>query len=352
MKFLIVFLLALIYCDEKATVYFTKTISSERMVDMFKKLNVSLTGKVGLKVHSGEPGDLYFLKPKFLSNIYNYTNGTFLECNTAYTSVRSNSATHKQLLEQNGWFTDGMTIDLMDENPDEDLEFPVPNYKMINTTYVGSHLKNYDSCVVLSHFKGHQMGGYGGALKQLSIGFASQKGKMWIHSAGRETDISKGIFGHSSQEEFTNAMGDAASVIVNYFKEKGQIVYINVLANISTSCDCAGTSAPAPKIKDIGIMASTDPVAIDKASLDLIKQTNEEGTKAFLDQVGNLLGENTIFAAEKLGIGTTQYNLINIDNDTYNDTDIENFNPNGQNGDSIISYSLKLVILVFILFCN
>ena len=337
MKVLILFLLSLFHCAEKSTVYFTKTISPEKMVDIFKKLNVKLTGKVGLKVHSGEPGGLYFLKPEFLMNIYDYTNGTFLECNTAYQSVRSDSTTHLELLKENGWFSDGRKIDLMDENPDEDLEYEVPNHLMINTTYVGSHLKNYDSCVVLSHFKGHQMGGFGGALKQLSIGFASQKGKMWIHSAGRETDWTKGIGGKATQEEFTNAMGDAATVIANYFKGKGQIVYINVLANISKSCDCAGTKAPAPKIKDIGIMASTDPVAIDRASLDLVSKTNEEGTEEFMDQVNEKLGENTILAAEKHGIGTTQYQLIDIDK---------------ENKDSFISYSLNLVILVLILFCN
>ena len=341
MKFLIVFLLSVIYCAEKATVYFTKKITPERMVDMFKKLNVKLTGKVGLKVHSGEPGGLYFLKPEFLMNIYDYTNGTFLECNTAYKSVRSDSATHLELLKENGWFSEGRKIDLMDEKPEEDIIFEIPNHQMINITYAGSHLKNYDSCVVLSHFKGHQMGGFGGALKQLSIGFASQKGKMWIHSAGRETDWTKGIGGKASQEEFTNAMGDSASAIVNYFKGKGQIVYINVLANISKSCDCAGKSAPAPKIKDIGIMASTDPVAIDRACLDLVSKTNEEGTKEFMDQVNNKLGENTIVAAEKLGIGTTQYNLVDIDKES-----------DKKDSDSIISYSFYLVLLVFLLFCN
>lgn len=341
MKFLIVFLLSVIYCAEKATVYFTKKITPERMVDMFKKLNVKLTGKVGLKVHSGEPGGLYFLKPEFLMNIYDYTNGTFLECNTAYKSVRSDSATHLELLKENGWFSEGRKIDLMDEKPEEDIIFEIPNHQMINITYAGSHLNNYDSCVVLSHFKGHQMGGFGGALKQLSIGFASQKGKMWIHSAGRETDWTKGIGGKATQEEFTNAMGDSASAIVNYFKGKGQIVYINVLANISKSCDCAGKSAPAPKIKDIGIMASTDPVAIDRACLDLVSKTNEEGTKEFMDQVNNKLGENTIVAAEKLGIGTTQYNLVDIDKES-----------DKKDSDSIISYSFYLVLLVFLLFCN
>ena len=191
MKFLILFLLALINCAEKADVYFTKTITPQRMVDIFKKLNVQLTGKVGLKVHSGEPGGLYFLKPNFLQNIYDYTKGTFLECNTAYPSRRLETSTHKELLKENGWYDNGRKIDLMDENPDEDIEFELKNYIQINNTFAGKHLELYDSCVVLSHFKGHQMGGFGGALKQLSIGFASRRGKTWIHTAGGTEDYNE-----------------------------------------------------------------------------------------------------------------------------------------------------------------
>ena len=313
MKALVLFLFSLIYCAEKADVYFTKIITPDRMVDMFKKLNVKLTGNVGLKVHSGETGGLYFLKPDFLQKIYDYTNGTYLECNTAYNSQRSNSDTHKQLLNEHGWYANGRRMDLMDENPDEDIKFRLKNFNQIDVTYAGAHLEKYDSCVVLSHFKGHPMGGFGGALKQLSIGFASQRGKTWIHSGGRILDWHQGISGKATQEEFTNAMGDAASVIVDYFKGKGQIVYLNVLANISKSCDCAGRSAPAPRIKDIGILASTDPVAIDQACLDLIKKTTDDGTQDLLNQINNLLGENTIKAAEKLGVGTTEYNLIDVD---------------------------------------
>ena len=302
MKLVFLFLLTLINCAEKANVYFTKMITPERMVDIFKKLDTKLTGNVGLKVHSGEPGGLYFLKPDFLPKIYDYIKGTFLECNTAYSSQRTESETHLEVLRGNCWFDNGRKIDLMDENPDEDIEFELNRFIQINNTFAGKHLELYDSCVVLSHFKGHQMGGFGGALKQLSIGFASRKGKAWIHSAGRELDYHKGISGKATQVEFTNAMADAASAIVKYFKEKGEIVYINVLANISLACDCAGTRAPIPEIKDIGILASTDPVAIDTTCLDLIKKTNEKGTQAFLDQVDNKVGENTINMTEKLGI--------------------------------------------------
>ena len=339
MKIFAFFLFSLIYCAEKADVYFTKIITPERMVDMFKKLNVKLTGNVGLKIHSGEPGGLYFLKPDFLQKIHDYTKGTFLECNTAYNSKRSNTATHKELLTEHGWYANGRRMDLMDENPEEDIEFTLTNYGKIDVTYAGGHLKNYHSCVVLSHFKGHQMGGYGGALKQLSIGFASRQGKAWIHTAGKTKDWTEMMTNVASQEDFTTSMGDAASQIVRYFKQKGEIVYINVLANISLACDCAGISAPAPKIKDIGILASTDPVAIDRASLDLIKKTSEEGTQEFLDQVAQLLGENTIKTAEKLGAGTSLYNLINVDDDK-------------TNGSSYFYLPFSLVFLAILLFCN
>ena len=319
----------------KSRCLFYKKKTDQRMVDIFKKLKVKLTGKVGLKIHSGEPGGLYFLKPNFLQKIYDYTKGTFLECNTAYQSRRLETETHKELLKENGWTENGRRIDIMDENPDEDKEFYLKNYVQINNTFAGRHIELYDSCVVLSHFKGHQMGGFGGALKQLSIGFASRRGKTWIHTAGK-TENYKEIFNNiAPQENFTNAMADAASAIVNYFKDKGKIVYINVLANISIACDCAGTSAPEPEIKDIGILASTDPVAIDTACLDLIKKTKENGTQPFIDQVNNLLGENTINMAEKLGIGTKKYNLIDIDN-----------------SGKIISLTFNLLLLVFLLFCN
>ena len=203
----------------------------------------------------------------------------------------------------------------MDEDSSQDISFNVDPYNKINVTYAGKNLLNYDSCVVLSHFKGHGMGGYGGALKQLSIGFASTQGKTWIHTAGASLDYKQLFPQKASDEDFTTSMADAASAIVKYFKSKGDIVYINVMVNISLSCDCAGKSAPAPKIRDIGILTSTDPVALDMACLDLIKATSEEGTQEFLDQVARLDGENTIYKAEALGIGTTKYNLINIDED-------------------------------------
>lgn len=326
----ILFILLLIQTLEKADVYFSKEISSSKMVEMLKKLNLDLSGKVGLKIHSGEPGGLYFLKPDFLQEIYDYTKGTFLECNTAYTSVRSNTATHRQLLEQNGWTKNDRRIVIMDEDPTKDVELTVKNPEKITKNYVGEHMKEYDSIVVLSHFKGHQMGGFGGALKQLSIGFASQKGKTYIHTAGQYTDWQYAMSRAAGQEDFTSSMADAASTVVDYFK--GKIGYITVMANISLYCDCAGTSAPEPKIHDIGILASIDPVAIDKAGLDLIKKNVDKGTDELLTQISTLKGENTVNVAEKIGVGTTDYNLIDLDSG------------------SIVDISIKFILFILFLF--
>ena len=201
----------------------------------------------------------------------------------------------------------------MDEDPNDDFELTVKNPEMIKQNYVGGRLKEFNSCIVLSHFKGHQMGGFGAALKQLSIGFASQKGKTWIHTAGEYTDWHYAMSEAATQEKFTAAMADAASTIVDYFREKGTIGFITVMANISLSCDCAGASAPTPKIKDIGILASTDPVAIDQAALDLIDLYKDDGTEDLLNQIRRLKGENTVNVAEKIGLGSTEYNIINID---------------------------------------
>ena len=298
---------------QKSDVFFTKTISPSNMVKIFKKLNIELTGKVGLKVHSGESGGKYFLRPDFLQEIYDYTNGTFIECNTAYKGSRHSTDLHKQLLKEHGWLDNNRRTVIMDEDPSADFTIPIKNPEKISENIVGAHLKDFDSCVVLSHLKGHGMGGYGGALKQLSIGFASQAGKAWIHSAGATKNWNEGFTKGTSQMDFTTSMGDAASSIVEYFRSKGGIAFINVMANISKSCDCAGGNAPAPKIHDIGILASLDPVAVDRACLDLIVKNPDVGTDELLGQINRLEGENTILVAEKHGIGTQEYNLIDID---------------------------------------
>lgn len=312
MKYILLAIL-IVQSLQESVVYFTKEITSSKMVEMLKQLNLELKGKVGLKIHSGEPNGPYFLRPDFLQEIYDYTEGTYLECNTAYTSVRSSTEGHKKLLDDNGWTKNNRRIVIMDENPNDDFELTVKNPEMIKQNYVGGRLKEFDSCIVLSHFKGHQMGGFGAALKQLSIGFASQKGKTWIHTAGEYTDWHYAMSEAATQEKFTAAMADAASTIVDYFREKGTIGFITVMANISLSCDCAGASAPTPKIKDIGILASTDPVAIDQAALDLIDLYKDDGTEDLLNQIRRLKGENTVNVAEKIGLGSTEYNIINID---------------------------------------
>jgi len=281
------------------------------MVKMFEKLDVKLTGKVGLKVHSGEPNGPYFLRPDFLQPIYDHTKGTFLECNVAYNSERLTTEKHEQVLQDNGWKDNNRRFEIMDA--EEDTAFELENYNILNITYAGKKLLNYDSCLVLSHFKGHAMGGFGGALKQLSIGFGSTKGKTWIHTAGKTTDYRELFKKEASHEDFTASMADAASAIHDYFKKKGGIAYVSVLANISIDCDCVGQGAKPPQIKDIGILASTDPVAIDQACLDMIKKTNETGTEAFLERVADRMGENTITSAVKLGLGKKEYKLVNVD---------------------------------------
>ena len=230
----------------------------------------------------------------------------------------------------------------MDENPENDFELQVKNSEKITNNYVGEHLKEYDSCVVLSHFKGHQMGGFGGALKQLSIGFASQKGKAWIHTAGKSTDWKRTFNEAANQNDFTAAMADAASTIVDYFRQKGDIGFITVMANISLYCDCAGTSAPVPKIKDIGILASKDPVAIDRAGLDLIKKYVDTGTNDLLNQINRLKGENTVNVAEKIGVGSQDYNLINIDED-------EDDEPKKINSGTNLIIRTGLLLLIFLI---
>lgn len=317
MHFLLINLLVIAL--QKENVYFTKTISSSNMVKLFKKLNVNLTGNVCLKVHSGEEGGQYFLRPDFLQEIYDYIkNGTFVETNTAYNGGRNTTERHQNLLRAHGWLEGNRRMIIMDEKPEEDYVLNVTNYNMISKNYVGSHLKEFDSCLVLSHFKGHSIGGFGGALKQLSIGFASKQGKRYIHYAGGNSS--------ANQENFTAAMGDAASTIVNYFKSKGKIAFINVMANISLRCDCAGGSAPAPKIHDMGILASLDPVALDKACLDIIKSHVDNGTEEWLKQLEDKKGENTVFVSEQHGIGSQEYTLVDVDLDesSHGNDDLDN----------------------------
>ena len=317
---------------DQPNVFFTREISPDSVVKMFKHLNYPLGGKVGLKVHTGEKGGKYFLRPEFLQKIYDYTQGTFIECNTAYELVegysRANTTEHKKLLEYHGW-SKGRKVVIMDEDPKNDINRTVNNPAKIQNNIVGGRLEEFDSCLVLAHFKGHGAGGFGGSLKQLSIGFASQAGKANIHTAGVTTKWQDMFTYWASQENFTSSMGDAASTIVKYFRGKKGIAFINVLANISLYCDCSGDGAPEPRIKDIGILASTDPVAIDQASLDMLRTYTDEGTFQLLEQIKFLKGENTIHIAEQHGIGKREYNLIDVDEHDDEPTDSDSDSDKG-----------------------
>lgn len=293
---------------EKAKVYFTKVITPENVVKMYEVLNKELPGKVAVKVHSGEQGNQNYLRPEFMKEIVSHVNGTIVECNTAYEGARNESDKHKELLKSHGW-SEIYKVDLLDEEgPDKVLE--IPNGNVIKENYVGKNIENYDSMLVLSHFKGHPMGGYGGALKQLSIGVASSAGKSWIHTAGAYKDQSE-LWNHlPEQDQFLEAMADAASSVVKYFKDN--LAYINVMCNLSVDCDCCA-SAEDPCMKDIGILSSTDPIALDQACIDLIYNSSDEGRDHFVERVERQNGLHTIEAAEKLGFGTREYELIEID---------------------------------------
>ncbi len=292
----------------KSKVYFSRQLTPERVIDLYKAVGLELKGNIGVKVHSGEDGNQNYLRPEFLKPMVNYVNGTIIECNTAYDGSRNTSEKHKRLFEKHGWYKH-FPVDLMDEN-DDDLVLDIPNGKVIKKDYVGSHLDRYDSILVLVHFKGHPMGGYGGALKQLSIGFASSRGKAYIHSAGRTTDQYDLWNDLPEQNKFLEAMADSASAVHNKFK--GRIVYISMMCNMSVDCDCV-SNAEDPCLKDIGILASTDPIAIDQACLDLVNKSNDPGVSHFLERVNSRNGIHTIEAAAELGFGTREYELVTID---------------------------------------
>ncbi len=293
---------------EKSKVYFIKDISSENIIKAYNALNKKLEGRIAIKVHSGEAGNQNYLKPDFIKDIVNYVNGTVVECNTAYEGARNTTEKHRELLKVHEW-NKYFLFDLMDaEGPD--LELEVPNGIILKKNYVGKDLAKYDSLLVLSHFKGHAMGGYGGALKQLSIGCASSAGKTLIHTAGT-TDNQYELFNNlPEQDRFLEAMADAASSVVNHFN--GNAIYINIMKNISVDCDCDG-NASAPCMQDIGILASLDPVAVDQACLDLVYNSNDSGKDKLIKRIESLHGIHTVEAAAKLGIGSREYELINVD---------------------------------------
>lgn len=292
----------------KSKVYFTKTITPEKMVEIYKALNINLNGKVAVKLHSGEPGNQNFLRPDFFKDIINHVNGVVVECNTAYAGKRNISSLHKQTLIKHGW-NELYEVDLLDEDgPDKVL--PIKNGRLLDKNYVGKNIEKYDSMLVLSHFKGHPMGGYGGALKQLSIGVASSAGKSYIHSAGKVTDQKILWSNTASQNDFLVSMAESAGSIVDYFN--GQIAYINVMKNMSVDCDCCAV-AEDPCMKDIGILASLDPVAIDKACIDLVINSDDPGKSHLLERINSRNGMLTIKEAHRLNVGNIEYELICLD---------------------------------------
>mgnify|MGYP000112861630 FL=1 len=293
---------------DKAKVYFTKEITPESVIKMYEKIGKELLGKVAVKLHSGEQGNQNYIRPEFVKAIVERVNGTVVECNAAYEGARNSTEKHKKLIEDHGW-TKYFDVDIMDADGD-DMVLDIPNGKVLKQDFVGKNMKNYDSMLVLSHFKGHPMGGYGGALKQLSIGCASSEGKSWIHSAGKTKDQTIVWENLPEQNLFLESMADAASSVVNYFKDN--ILFINVMCNLSVDCDCCAV-AEDPCMKDIGILASTDPIAIDQACIDLIYNSKDPGRDHFVERVERQNGRHTIDAAAELGFGTKEYELINVD---------------------------------------
>ena len=285
-----------------AKVYFSRDITPKKVLELYQMPGKTLPGRVAVKLHSGEKGNQNFLGPDFWRPVIEHVNGTVVECNTAYDGERNTTPKHKKLLEEHGW-NRYFTVDLLDaEGPDLRLEYP--KGKVIRENFVGKDIVNYDSMLVLSHFKGHPMGGYGGALKQLSIGVASSYGKAYIHGAGVPEDIWT-----ADHDSFLEAMADAAGSVVDYFGDN--LIYVNVMKNMSVDCDCCAV-AEDPCIADIGILVSTDPVAIDQACIDLVYRCENPGKAHLIERIESRNGVHTIEAAAALGYGSREYELIEV----------------------------------------
>ena len=287
----------------KSKVYFSRTITPEKVLELYQLLGKELTGNVAIKVHSGEPGNQNFLRPEFWKPVVDHVGGTVVECNTAYEGGRDTTERHLATFKKHGW-SDHFTVDLLDA-AGPDLVWEIPNGKKIKKNFVGKDVVNYDSMLVLSHFKGHPMGGFGGAIKQLSIGVASSYGKKYIHGVGDPDN-----FWGSDHDSFLEAMADAASSVVEYFK--GNVVYINVMKNMSVDCDCCSV-AEDPCIADIGVLISCDPVAIDQACVDLVYACTDPGKPHFLERIESRNGIHTIETAAEHGIGSREYELIEVE---------------------------------------
>lgn len=286
----------------KAKVYFSREITPEKVVTLYRAVGCELPGKVAVKLHSGEQGNQNFLGPDFWRPMIEAVHGTVVECNTAYEGERNTTEKHRRTMIKHGWSTN-FDVDILDaEGPD--LELAVPNGRSIQKNFVGKDIANYDSMLVLSHFKGHPMGGFGGALKQLSIGCASSYGKAYIHGAGEP-----GRIWTADHDSFLDAMADAASSVAEYFKDK--TVFINVMKNMSVDCDCCAV-AEDPCMADIGILASLDPIAVDQACLDLVYVSDDPGRDHLVERIESLNGVRTVESAAALGFGTREYELVEL----------------------------------------
>ncbi len=287
---------------EKPKVYFTRDLSPAGAIRAFDMLDIKLEGNVAVKLHSGEPGNQNFLRPAFMKDIVEHVNGTIVECNTAYDGGRNTTEAHKKTMLLHGW-TEIADVDIMDA--DGEMELPVHGGKHLDVNYVGKNLADYDSMLVLSHFKGHPMGGYGGALKNISIGIASSHGKAYIHGV---KDVN--AMWTADHDSFLECMADAAKSVVEYMH--GKMAYVNIMCNMSVDCDCCAVAAD-PKIKDIGILSSLDPVALDQACLDLVYASDDEGKADLIERIESRHGVHTIEAAAEIGVGSREYELIDMD---------------------------------------
>lgn len=287
---------------EKPKVYFTRDLSPAGAIRAFDMLGIKLEGNVAVKLHSGEPGNQNFLRPAFMKDIVEHVNGTIVECNTAYDGGRNTTEAHKKTMLLHGW-TEIADVDIMDA--EGEMELPVHGGKHLEVNYVGKNLADYDSMLVLSHFKGHPMGGYGGALKNISIGIASSHGKAYIHGV---KDVN--AMWTADHDSFLECMADAAKSVVEYMH--GKMAYVNIMCNMSVDCDCCAVAAD-PKIKDIGILSSLDPVALDQACLDLVYASDDEGKADLIERIESRHGVHTIEATAEIGVGSREYELIDMD---------------------------------------
>ena len=289
-------------------VYFTRNITPENVLKLYEACGLELSGNVAVKLHSGEKGNQNFLSPEFWRPMIEHVHGTVVECNTAYPGSRNTTAAHWQTMRDHGW-SDAFTVDIMDEEG-PDLQLLIPNGKVIQKNYVGKHLTRYDSMLVLSHFKGHPMGGFGGAIKNISIGIASSAGKAWIHSAGKTRDRSEVWENLPPQDDFLESMAEAAKAVADYCGDR--ILYISVANNLSVDCDCVAAPEE-PKMGDLGILASLDPVALDRACVDRVRASEDHGKVHLIERIDSRNGMHTLDYAERLGMGSQRYELVELD---------------------------------------